>query len=43
MGPGEEHLAALTACDRKSWAEMREEYFSKGVNKKSVETIDKVS
>lgn len=42
MGPGEEHLAALTAHDRKSWAETREMYFSSGVNKKSMETIEKV-
>ena len=42
VGPGEEHLAALTAHDRKSWAEAREMYFARGVNKKSLETIDKV-
>lgn len=42
MSPGEEHLAALTAHDRKSWAEARERYFSNGINKESLEIIDKV-
>ena len=42
VGPGEEHLAALTAHDRKSWAETREMHFSEGVNKHSMQTIDKV-
>ncbi len=41
-GWGEEHLAALTAWDRKSWAETRDTYFSSGINKISMDTIDKV-
>ncbi|XP_064397263.1 carnitine O-palmitoyltransferase 1, liver isoform-like isoform X2 [Halichondria panicea] len=40
---GEEHLAALTAWDRKSWAETRQQYFSSGINKVSMETIDKAA
>ena len=35
-------MAALTAHDRKSWAEAREMYFSSGINKESLEIIDKV-
>ena len=40
--PGEEHLAALTAWDRKSWAETRDTHFSSGVSKESMEAIEKV-
>ena len=40
--PGEEHLAALTTTDRKTWAETREEFFVKGINGASMETIEKV-
>jgi len=40
---GEEHLAALTAGDRVPWAKARQEYFSKGKNKASLEAIDKAS
>ena len=39
---GEEHLAALTAWDRKSWAETRDTHFSSGVNKESMDIIEKV-
>ncbi len=42
VGPGEEHLAALTAHDRKSWAIAREQYFSKGINRDNMEAIEKV-
>lgn len=40
---GEEHLAALTAGDRVPWAKARAEFFSKGKNKISLNTIEKVS
>ena len=38
---GEEKLAALTASDRKSWAKARQEFFSKGVNRASLDLIEK--
>ena len=38
---GEEHLAALTAGERTSWAEARDKYFSSGVNRSSLEAIEK--
>ena len=40
--PGEAHLAALTAADRKTWAETRKKYFMDGVNRVSMEKIEKV-
>ena len=40
--PGEEHLAALTAADRIPWAKARQEYFKKGINKASLDAIEKV-
>ncbi|XP_074662825.1 carnitine O-palmitoyltransferase 1, liver isoform-like isoform X1 [Tubulanus polymorphus] len=40
---GEEHLAALTAGERTPWATARSEYFSKGVNKTSLDTIEKAA
>jgi len=43
VGPGEEHLAALTAHDRTSWAAAREQFFSKGVNRRSMEMIEKAA
>jgi len=43
VGPGEEHLAALTAHDRTSWAVTREQFFSKGVNRQSMEMIEKAA
>ena len=39
---GEERLAALTAGDRIPWAKARQEYFSKGLNKASLDAIEKV-
>lgn len=38
---GEERLAALTAGERTEWAKAREEFFSKGVNKASLDLIEK--
>lgn len=43
VGPGEEHLAALTAHDRVSWAVAREQYFSKGVNRESMAVIEQAA
>lgn len=43
VGPGEEKLAVLTAHDRPSWADTRNEFFSSGVNKESMATIESVS
>jgi len=40
---GEEHLAALTAGDRVPWAMARQQYFSHGVNKASLTTIERAS
>ena len=40
--PGEAHMGALTAADRKMWAEMREEFFMEGVNRASMEVMEKV-
>ena len=42
LRPGEEHLAALTATDRKTWAEMREQYFMTGANRTNMEMLEKV-
>ncbi len=39
---GEEHLGALTAWDRTSWAKARDKHFSTGVNKISLDIIEKV-
>lgn len=41
--PGEEHLAALTALNRTEWSEAYEAYFANGVNKASMEVIEKVN
>ncbi|XP_031786748.1 carnitine O-palmitoyltransferase 1, liver isoform isoform X1 [Nasonia vitripennis] len=38
---GEEKLASLTAGERTHWAKTREEYFSKGINKQSLDAIEK--
>ncbi|XP_064627097.1 carnitine O-palmitoyltransferase 1, liver isoform-like isoform X2 [Lineus longissimus] len=38
---GEEHLAALTAGDRTPWAKARKQFFSKGVNRTSLDAIEK--
>jgi carnitine O-palmitoyltransferase 1 len=40
---GEEHLAALTAGERPLWAEARETYFRIGVNRYSLEAIEKAA
>ncbi|CAG5119940.1 unnamed protein product, partial [Candidula unifasciata] len=40
---GEEHLAALTAGDRVPWAKARNEFFSKGKNKISLNAIEKAA
>ena len=42
VSESESKLASLTAGDRIPWAKARKEYFSRGVNKTSLETIDKV-
>ena len=41
-GQGEQLLAALTTLERDEWAEARELYFGEGVNKQSMDTIEKV-
>jgi len=40
---GECHLAALTAADRVTWAKARNAYFTHGVNRSSLDAIEKVS
>ena len=40
---GEEHLAALTAGERTQWAEARETFFRTGVNRTSLEAIEKAA
>ena len=40
---GEEHLAALTAGERTAWAEARENYFRTGINRVSLESIEKAA
>ena len=40
---GEEHLAALTAGERPVWAEARETYFRGGVNRTSLEAIERAA
>lgn len=37
---GEEHLGALTATDRVTWAKTREEFFAKGINRVSLSAIE---
>ncbi|RWS14683.1 carnitine O-palmitoyltransferase 1: liver isoform-like protein [Dinothrombium tinctorium] len=39
--PGEKHLGALTATDRVTWANTRQDYFMKGINKISLDIIEK--
>ena len=41
-GPGVKALPALTAIGRTEWAEARTKYFMEGVNRVSMETIEKV-
>ena len=40
--PGELHLAALTAGDRVTWAKARKSFFANGVNRTSLDTVEKV-
>ena len=40
---GEEHLGALTAGERPLWAETREKYFHTGINRSSLEAIEKAA
>ncbi|XP_054615568.1 carnitine O-palmitoyltransferase 1, liver isoform [Dunckerocampus dactyliophorus] len=41
--PGEEKLGALTAGDRIPWSQIRKQYFSTGVNKRSLDAIEKAA
>uniref|UniRef100_A0A9J7Z8N0 carnitine O-palmitoyltransferase n=1 Tax=Cyprinus carpio carpio TaxID=630221 RepID=A0A9J7Z8N0_CYPCA len=41
--PGEAKLGALTAGDRIPWAQARKEFFSSGVNKRSLDCIEKAA
>nr|XP_061805258.1 carnitine O-palmitoyltransferase 1, liver isoform-like isoform X2 [Nerophis lumbriciformis] len=41
--PGEDKLGALTAGDRIPWSQMRKQYFSTGVNKRSLDAIEKAA
>uniref|UniRef100_A0A3Q3MSF3 carnitine O-palmitoyltransferase n=1 Tax=Mastacembelus armatus TaxID=205130 RepID=A0A3Q3MSF3_9TELE len=41
--PGEEKLGALTAGDRIPWSQMRKQYFTSGVNKRSLDVIEKAA
>ncbi len=40
---GEERLGVLTATERTIWCEAREMYFSTGVNRSSLEAIEKAA
>lgn len=40
---GEDMIAILTASDRSVWADARTKHFSSGVNKESLDIIEKVS
>ncbi|XP_060632301.2 carnitine O-palmitoyltransferase 1, muscle isoform [Anolis sagrei] len=40
---GEERLAALTAGERRPWAEAREKYFSRGRNKASLDCVERAA
>lgn len=40
---GEEKLAALTAGERTVWAQTRKDFFAKGVNKASLDIIEKAA
>ncbi len=39
---GEKYLGALTAGERIPWAQTRKKYFSNGINKASLDAIEKV-
>ncbi|XP_053213840.1 carnitine O-palmitoyltransferase 1, liver isoform-like [Panonychus citri] len=38
---GEEHLSVVTAVDRVSWSQTRDKFFSRGINKSSLDAIEK--
>lgn len=40
---GESHLGALTTADRVTWAKARKDYFSRGMNKISLDIIEKAA
>lgn len=40
---GEERLAALTANERSTWAETRKKFFFKGVNRQSLDAVEKAA
>ncbi|XP_045066684.1 carnitine O-palmitoyltransferase 1, liver isoform-like isoform X1 [Coregonus clupeaformis] len=42
-GPGEDRLGALTAGDRVPWWTVRKQYFSSGVNKHSLDCIERAA
>ncbi|XP_070836905.1 carnitine O-palmitoyltransferase 1, liver isoform [Chaetodon trifascialis] len=41
--PGEDRLGALTAGDRIPWAQMRKQYFSSGINRRSLDAIERAA
>ncbi|XP_046390495.1 carnitine O-palmitoyltransferase 1, liver isoform isoform X2 [Ischnura elegans] len=41
--PGEERLAALTAGDRVTWAQARKNFFSRGINRTALDTIERAA
>uniref|UniRef100_A0A023GNS8 carnitine O-palmitoyltransferase n=1 Tax=Amblyomma triste TaxID=251400 RepID=A0A023GNS8_AMBTT len=41
--PGEAHLGALTAGERTQWAHLRDAHFHKGLNRISLDTIEKAA
>uniref|UniRef100_A0A671QT20 carnitine O-palmitoyltransferase n=1 Tax=Sinocyclocheilus anshuiensis TaxID=1608454 RepID=A0A671QT20_9TELE len=41
--PGEDKLGALTAGNRMPWAQVRKQFFSSGVNKRSLDCIEKAA
>lgn len=43
VNASEKHLPVLTAVERPVWAEAREKYFSSGVNKESLDLIEKAA
>ena len=40
---GEEYLGVFTASDRVTWAEARNKFFNKGLNKESLDIIEKAA
>jgi carnitine O-palmitoyltransferase 1 len=40
---GEEKLAALTAGERTAWAAARQEFFFRGLNRQSLDAIEKAA